>query len=237
MFEHVRLFLRAHKTRRHGDREEIDFLRRTVCRGQLALDIGANKGAYTYWLARAVGSSGRVVAFEPQRWLAQRLDRAVHGFGWDHVRVAPVALSSTTGTATFHIPADGAHWEASLERHDSRGPLVTESVETCRLDDLVPQLGLERVDFIKVDVEGHELAVFEGAAAMLQRDHPVLLMECEARHRPDGDVRPVFAFLESLGYQGGFLTAGNVQPLERFDPQRDQIEGRQPYINNFVFTC
>ena len=97
-------------------------------------------------------------------------------------------------------------------------------------------------NFLKIDVEGHELAVLHGGRETLEAHRPTLLIECEARHRPDGDVRPVFDLLESLGYQGTFFHNGRRRPLAEFDPavhqQVDPNSDRLPhgYVNNFAFV-
>ena len=72
------------------------------------------------------------------------------------------------------------------------------------LDDFFAGRSLQP-NFLKIDVEGHELAVLQGARQTLKKHRPTILVECEARHRPDGDVRPVFEFLQSLGYGGSFF--------------------------------
>jgi hypothetical protein len=96
-------------------------------------------------------------------------------------------------------------------------------------------------DFIKIDVEGHELAVLRGGRQTLATHKPTLLVECEARHRPDGDVRPVFDFLASLGYEGSFFWQGRRRPLDEFDVAVHQrvepTDKRLPqgYANNFAF--
>jgi hypothetical protein len=96
-------------------------------------------------------------------------------------------------------------------------------------------------DFLKIDVEGHESAVLAGAWRTLELHRPAILIECEARHRADGDVRPVFEMLQSFGYQGSFFQNGRRRPLAEFDPavhQRiDSPSARLPreYVNNFAF--
>jgi hypothetical protein len=107
---------------------------------------------------------------------------------------------------------------------------------------------LESVGFIKVDVEGHELAVLLGARKILERDRPAILVEAEERHRP-GAVQSIRDLLTPLGYHGFMLDAGRLSPISNFDATRDQFipadrvdnlnggnyEGR--YINNFVFVA
>ena len=62
----------------------------------------------------------------------------------------------------------------------------------------------------------------QGARETVAANRPDLLVECETRHRPDGDVRPVFEFLASLGYEGSFFLGGKRRPLAEFDPARHQ---------------
>jgi hypothetical protein len=94
---------------------------------------------------------------------------------------------------------------------------------------------------LKIDVEGHESAVLAGGRKTLERYRPALLVECEARHRPDGDVRAVFDFLCGLGYEGTFFHNGGRRPLSEFDPavhQRIESHSRRlpyGYVNNFAF--
>jgi hypothetical protein len=97
-------------------------------------------------------------------------------------------------------------------------------------------------DFLKIDVEGHELAVLEGAQQTLQSHRPAILIECESRHRSDGNVDPVFNLLRSHGYEGSFFLNGQRRPLAQFDPNEHQrtnngaIATRRGYVNNFAFV-
>jgi hypothetical protein len=95
--------------------------------------------------------------------------------------------------------------------------------------------------FLKIDVEGHELSVLKGGLRTLEMHHPTILVECETRHRSDGDIRPVLNFLESLGYMGSFFCQRRRRPLAEFDTgvhQRLDAEwAKLPsgYVNNFAF--
>jgi hypothetical protein len=105
-------------------------------------------------------------------------------------------------------------------------------VATARLD----ELGLEPVGFIKIDVEGHESAVIAGAAGLIARDRPTLLVELEERHS-DRSIEASIAQVEALGYDVFVFKNGAQRPIGEFDPQvdhRDAVE-TPAYIFNFIF--
>jgi len=228
---------RAGRYRLRHDPLEIALVRRIVRPGSVAIDIGAHKGAYTYWMAKGVGRSGRVVAFEPQPVLADRLRRSLAGLGLKQVTVESVALSSQSGEAALHVPAGGPSPGASL--NESVGESAAERIDvTMRtLDGFLRELDLRPVRLIKCDVEGHELAVFRGAEATLREDRPDLLFECEARHRGDDNLREVFTFLRGLGYEGRFPLDGHWRPLSEFDIAVHQSPDASAYVNNFHFSA
>jgi FkbM family methyltransferase len=147
-----------------------------LCRpGDCVLDIGANVGDWTIAMAARVGPLGKVIAFEPVPYLAQTIVKTarVNRHGW--VEVQQLALGATDGTTEF-----------SVERANSGGSRIGRvegdfsqiTVETKRLDSFfATRPDLNRVDFIKIDVEGFEEAVLQGARASLARFRPGLLFE------------------------------------------------------------
>ncbi len=201
----------------------------------VAVDAGANKGVYVYHLSRLYR---QVHAFEPLPVLAACLKRAVP----KNARVQSVALSDRVGTAELKLPR-GFNELGSLEAHTSETwtttaePLESHIVALITLD----SLELKDVDLLKVDVEGHELAVLRGASDTIQRCKPTVLVEVEERHGA-GNVANVRAHLEGLGYSGYFLDGAALKPIGDFDLARDQSlseltrsvkTGR--YINNFIY--
>jgi len=231
----TKLLARALKYRYRQDPQEIRIVRQLTPPGGVALDIGAHKGAYTYWLQRAVGPNGRVIAFEPQVTLALSLARLFASAR--NVTVENLGVSSRDGTSMLAVPDDGPSPgaridESSLPRGERSVP-----IRVTTIDRYVAEHGIARVDFIKCDVEGHELDVFEGATATLAAHRPAILFECEERHRPRGGVRGVFDFLSLLGYDGSYVDARGTHPVAEFDPARHQRDDRKPYVNNFIFTA
>lgn len=205
--------------------------------GDLSIDAGAYRGGYTYWMRHEVGAAGAVVAFEPQPTCAAFLRRAVSAFAWTNVRVEEVGLSDRRRVGVLHAPGMRPSRRASLVVEHSGVPARRDSVRLAALDDCLPDEHRgRRVDFMKCDVEGHELEVFKGAASVLRAHRPALLFESEARHRPDGSVREVFGHLERLGYRGSFFWNGSPRRVRDFDPNRHQMAGSRPYVNNFMFV-
>jgi FkbM family methyltransferase len=253
----LRFLYRAYRYRFRVDRAEIGFLRESLRPGQVAVDVGCHKGAYAYWMRRQVGPSGVVFAFEPQPRQVTYLRKAFATLPFDNVVLVPMALSDQVGQATLHVPSGaGQTHAASLEQRARSTELRAKRADSCSL--LSAPCSLLTVDvttldaffadqargpnFIKIDVEGHELAVLRGGRETIVKYRPTLLLECEARHRPDSDVHPVFDLLESLGYEGTFFHQGRLRPLAEFDPAIHQhvdsnsVRPPRGYVNNFAFV-
>lgn len=232
-FPKATLAILANRTWLHEP--ELSLLPYLTDRKGVAIDAGANKGVYLFHLARHFQ---RVIAFEPLPAMASYLKRAAPA----NVRVEGKALSRGAGKSLLRLP-HGYNELASLEAHAgdadwmTAGGLEEHEVELAPLD----ALALRDVNLIKIDVEGHELAVLEGARETIVRCRPSLLIEVEERHCANGVAR-VEGYLKALGYSGFFLDGDTLQPISAFDSGRDQNRdalqqsvrvGR--YINNFIF--
>jgi FkbM family methyltransferase len=232
-FEQLKWTYRAWRYRYRLERQELRQLMAHLAAGDTAVDIGAHKGAYTYWMRRAVGPRGRVYAFEPQPDLAERLRELVRGRGIENVEVENAALSSCSGTLLLHVPGGATSPGASLEprAHDKSYP-----VRVTTLDEYFETEERSRIRFLKCDAEGHELEVFRGGRTLLAEIRPILLFECELRHRRSGSVAEVFDWLRDLGYRGYFIDHHGPADIEGFSPERHQADHRSPgYVNNFLF--
>jgi FkbM family methyltransferase len=242
---------RAFRYRLRVDPAELRFVASKLRPGQVAVDVGCHKGAYTYWMRRRVGPAGTVYAFEPQPKQVKYLRGVFAAMKYRNVILVPAGLSRAPGELPLHIPAGaGMTHAATFEARSAQRVASCTQVATGHLL-LAPVTTLDAFfadqpcgpQFLKIDVEGHESAVLEGGLRTLERHRPAILIECEARHRPDGDVQPVFELLHSLGYRGSFFQNGRRRPLNDFDPPVHQrVEPDSPclpfgYINNFAFEC
>ena len=228
-FPRLSVGLRAMKGWFVSGESELRLLPMLAEPAEVAFDVGGNTGLYTFWLRRHFRS---VLVFEPNPDLHELLRRS---FGGD-VRVEPYALGEQRATATLFIPSrsDGAglHALATLEPETTShyGKGLRAPVEVRRLDDYAEH----PVGFVKIDVEGHELAVLHGGTRLIRQQRPTVLVEAEERHRK-GAVHAVTEFLTQEGYQGFFLVGRWLWPISSFDLALHQGSGSRPYVRNFLF--
>lgn len=200
-----------------------------------------------YWLRARVGSTGSVIAFEPQPALASALAKLVEHRCWSNVHVHQLAVSDAPGILQLGVPGNGGPSPGArlLQQGDASDWGAVHEVQVLTLDAFLADAGDSRrpIRFIKCDVEGAELSVFKGGEAMLRADRPDLLFECEQRHLRGSSVHDVFAFLQDLGYEGRFFHRGRLRPLHEFSLEQHQaLEGERgfdhrDYCNNFAFTA
>jgi FkbM family methyltransferase len=199
-------YYNAYKNYRWGD----PYLRQISVladRSRLAIDVGAHVGDYTFFMRRHAAGC---VAFECNPDLVAGLRRRFA----QTVDIRPDAVSDRQGVTSLRIPRSGTGrglGRATIETNNQLDDFVSADiieVKTVRLDDVIGR----PVGLIKVDVEGHELAVLRGTKQILERDRPNLLLELEERHAP-GCVAAAFTFLGELGYRGYVLRDGVLAPV------------------------
>ncbi|MGH7116492.1 MAG: FkbM family methyltransferase, partial [Stellaceae bacterium] len=169
--------------------------------GGVAIDVGANLGEWTVPLARRVGPAGRVLALEPAPRAAKALGRTLAANALAQAELVRCALGDHDGETEFAIPivtsarADTgtAHIGAAAAGHE----VLTVPLRS--LDALAAERRIDRIDLIKIDVEGHERAVLDGAAASLARFRPALVLE--TGHERAGDREAIGDRLAGLGYR------------------------------------
>lgn len=214
-----------------------------LCRRELdAIDVGANDGSYVHYLRR---HAGRVLAFEPMPHLAAALGSK---FPRDVV-VRELALSDSIGTARLHMPVvdgvvvTGCSTISALASATYPGHHAIE-VPMERLDGIYSG----DVGFIKIDVEGHEQAVLDGAIDTIARCRPRLLVELDERLSPGGIAR-ARGYFDALGYRGYFVRPGGLERIEDFSATELQDAANLPdltapltarqrfgrYVYNFIF--
>jgi FkbM family methyltransferase len=193
---------------------ETGIVQSLVTKDDVVIDIGANVGYFTILLA---GLAKHVYAFEPSPYNYEELIKNIKDF--TNITRYPIALSNQTGWDTLYLcPTDNGMNRLYPSKWCEGGEQVR--VITSRLDDTF--VGQDKIKFIKIDVEGFEYKVLDGMRQLLERDHPIIMMEC---HPPSieeaGDSPRVLYNLlkDEMGYQDPIncFTNGTIVSYDKLE--------------------
>jgi FkbM family methyltransferase len=175
--------------------------RRTVRRGDVVLDIGANMGVVTLLLARCVGPTGVVHAFEPNPRMGGLLTESASMNGFTNIRLHGIALGSRSGSFELNIPRGNAG-QGSLIFHKNKSDCDTVKVPVRRLSEVFGEQGITNVRLMKIDVEGFESEVLLGATEILETVRPNLIL-FETNETVDTPFfqRPAVQILQKADYR------------------------------------
>lgn len=233
-----------HKIRNRLEKE-IFYLEHLIGKGKRAIDIGANEGIYSYALAQICEI---VEAFEPQSWCTEEIV-AYSQASSCNINVYNVGLANFNGSLTLHVPTSKGDYSQLVRGLGSlttglgsfkeiEGEQISIDVPVRKLDDYE----FKDVSLIKIDVEGYETKVLEGASNTILREKPIILIEVEQRHLEGRSIEDVFNKIVDFGYQGSFLYQNSLNEINDYYQQLIcyqnyflQRFSQDIYINNFIF--
>jgi len=207
---------------------ETRFVLDNVKKGDIVLDVGANIGYYTLILAKLVDEQGKVFAFEPEPNNFHVLKKNVRANGYNNVKLERVVVSNKKSKTKLYVSKEnvGEHriYKSSTVSNDYI------NVEMIRLDDYFVNHNLmDKISFVKMDVEGSELGVLEGMKEILARNKKIkILIEFDPRQIIDygGKPKDIFDILEKENFDFSYVDRkdkqikkiGNITLfLEKFD--------------------
>ena len=174
---------------------EMEFWRSRLQPGMTVIDVGANAGVYTFSAAQKVGKTGQVIAIEPFAGCANLLQETCRINELSQVKVCHGAASDRSGKSKLSLKASSELNELS-DRDLPEG--TYEEVNCFTLDSLIETYQLDRIDYLKIDAEGHEVPVLQGSDRILGEFRPVILYENIAGSQSSN--LPVAELLISKGY-------------------------------------
>jgi len=185
----------------------VGLLKPQVPPGTTVIDVGANIGFFTRYFAAWTGPTGRVIAIEPEATNFERLQSMLRSKGLNGI-VVPVHAAAAEHAGQVALTID--------RYHPAGHYLSPEGVSTVAvtIDDLVRQHPEGRVSFIKIDVQGAELRVLQGATHTLTASRPALLVELDekALRSQHTSTEALVEFLGSYGYEGRLLLPDGLSP-------------------------
>jgi FkbM family methyltransferase len=217
--------------KRRQDGHSLAAIDALVRPGDAVVDAGATWGLSSARLARIVGPEGAVAAFEPHPAHARTLDALAARHA--QLTVHAAALSDAAGSARLHVPIVAGRPVTALARLDAPAADVEHDVVEVAVTTLDEALaGRRPPSFVKIDVEGRELALLRGATRTLREARPTLLVEIEQRHQ-ERPIAETFAFLAEHGYAGHYFGPRGLAPIEQFDVERDQLAHVRPGVSEY----
>ncbi|MDQ0595219.1 FkbM family methyltransferase [Chryseobacterium ginsenosidimutans] len=217
---------------------ELVWIKEFLHKNAVILDIGANVGTFLYQLENRLNHEN-IYAFEPNKKLYRRLKRL-----FPAMTVLPLALSDENTTAEFKVPIINGKMIASRGtlntdyKEKGEEESYTEKVKVIKLDDWAAIEYFNRLDFIKIDVEGNEMKTLYGAKKIIKQFTPTLMVEMEQRHH-ETPIWKEISEVESWGYDAKYLNRNNFE-LEKLTEEIllkniSDEKNKTEYINNIIF--
>lgn len=223
----LRIRERAWRERRKGEKE-IKLIPQLLSNCNRAIDIGANVGVWSYWLSKY---AKQVESFEPN----PKVFNALKNIKIKNVNSYNIALSNKTGSVDLLIPKGSKGFSnqgASLSSIKVQGEHKSISIEAKRLD----EYNFLDVDFIKIDVEGHEHEVIEGARETIKKFKPTMVIEMEEKHNQI-PIEEQISSVEKMGYQCCVFINETIIKIKEIDLDKFHRNptNKDTYLFNFIF--
>jgi FkbM family methyltransferase len=211
--EQLKVYFYGH----YHERYEAGLVQRLLEDDDVFWDVGANVGYFTLVAATALANRGQIVAFEPGENAYARLMENISLNPYGNIKTFQVAVSDREGEAVLHVSGDIADSSASLYPA-GQAQAQEEVCRTVSLDHFRREENLSPPDLIKLDVEGAELAVLQGARELISATSPLLLVEMEEKNlRAAGASREAIRqFLAGYGYRAAHLRKGRWYATDDF---------------------
>lgn len=171
-------------------------IKRYVKPGMVVVDIGANMGCHALQFAKLVGRSGRVIAFEPTKYARNKLELNIKLNNFSNIRIEKIALSDKAGKK------QKVYFQSSYPLNGARQD-GTDIVDFLTLDEYAKKNKINRIDFIKMDVDGYEHKIILGGLNTIRQHKPIIIMELgiDTLKKAGGDINDLIDALSGIGYK------------------------------------
>ncbi len=197
---------------------EINFLKKFLKKEDYFLDIGANIGLFSINASRIIGENGKIISFEPSPVTFSRLKENIELNKFTNVDIRNIGISDKKGELTLNISETGHDaWDTFATNIDKKMFNNSATVPVHTLDDELKEIDKERISLVKIDVEGWEKFVLNGAKEFLTKYEPVLMVEFTENNTEAAgyNVLELYDIMSSFGYKWYKYINGNLIPEKR----------------------
>ena len=222
---------RLQRSIKRNDEQEINLVKKFIKSGTDSIDVGVYRGVYSYEMSKY---SEKVHSFEPNPIIFKYINKNLKKF-IKNIHLYNFALSNQNKTMNLKIPIRNSNsnkeifeeyyemGKATIHNENNFENYENFEIQTKKIDELSFD---NKISFIKIDVEGHELEVIEGAKNTIKRDKPVLLVEIEKQYTKK-EVAESINFINSLGYKSYFFNKKDLKSTTELN--------NLDLFNNFIF--
>ena len=222
---------RLQRSIKRNDEQEINLVKKFIKSGTDSIDVGVYRGVYSYEMSKY---SEKVHSFEPNPIIFKYINKNLKKF-IKNIHLYNFALSNQNKTINLKIPIRNSNsnkeifeeyyemGKATIHNENNFENYENFEIQTKKIDELNFN---NKISFIKIDVEGHELEVIEGAKNTIKRDKPVLLVEIEKQYTKK-EVAESINFINSLGYKSYFFNKKDLKSTTELN--------NLDLFNNFIF--
>ena len=222
---------RLQRSIKRNDEQEINLVKKFIKSGTDSIDVGVYRGVYSYEMSKY---SEKVHSFEPNPIIFKYINKNLKKF-IKNIHLYNFALSNQNKTINLKIPIRNSNsnkeifeeyyemGKATIHNENNFENYENFEIQTKKIDELNFD---NKISFIKIDVEGHELEVIEGAKNTIKRDKPILLVEIEKQYTKK-EVAESINFINSLGYKSYFFDKKDLKSTNELN--------NLDSFNNFIF--
>lgn len=213
------------------DWNEFNFIKKVVKPNDTIFDVGSNIGVYSLWFSKYVGTSGKIFAFEPDNDNISRFRELVALNNIKTINISPFAVSDKDGKLYFTKNKDN---ENQITDQDSKEDKI--EIESVSLDKFCRQKNIDRIHYLKIDIEGAEYLAFKGAEYLLSNNKIDVIQFEINNHIMKFDIDPIdlVKYLQKFNYD---LYEFNVETnhLKKLEVEKVDFNGHSNYfaLNNY----
>lgn len=199
------------------EKEEIDYLTKTLKKDDFFVDIGANIGLFSLMASKIVGLEGKVLCFEPAPLTFSKLDENVKLNNFNNIEIRNIGLSDTKGELTFYVSNNGYDaWNSFAPSKDNKLESSIQ-VPVSTLDIELTNIDKTKIKLVKIDVEGWEKFVLNGGKDFFVNFNPIVIVEFteENTFNAGYPVYDIYNIMQNFGYVWHKISNGELVKVEK----------------------
>lgn len=234
LLEFFTLSLKSAVRKNKDDEETLAYFLHSIKKGSAVLDIGAHSEGCLYMIQKIAKRSGRLITFESEPDMYNYLCEKKEILRLTNVTIERLAFSEITGKNNSNLLQ---HKKKGATIIDFKTRINLEAKKATAANTLDNYCSTHHIQpgFLKINGEGNELSILNGAVEILQKYRPKILLECEERHTSQENILKTFKFLTDLKYSGYFILDVMKIPLINFDFNIYQNPQSNFYCKDFIF--